>query len=216
MRNASARPRRSIPPVANDRPVDASVLHRVRFTKHAVERFAERAALPQRYTAGRLEAIMRDLLLQEGRIVVERPHWARSRNDADGYLQAGEWLLFVCRQSRGDGLGWDVVTVVNGAATHTWERAREREYIGTPPPLQARAPQRRRAGWWQSVRQAHRDRPAGRKGFLRSAWETHRAQKQTFAAEYEQARRMFEQRVQEHRSERSAAREAHVRRYGSS
>jgi hypothetical protein len=72
-RKAPNRTQFGVPSMVHDRPVDASVLNRVRFTRHAVERFGERAALPERYAPGRLEAIMRDLLLQEGRVVAERP-----------------------------------------------------------------------------------------------------------------------------------------------
>jgi hypothetical protein len=92
----------------------------------------------------------------------------------------------------------------------------QRGYIATPPPLQTRAPQRRRAGWWQGIRQAQRDRAVSWEGFLRSVLETHRAQKQTYATGYERARMLFEQQVREHQNQRIEAQEAHMRRYGPS
>lgn len=134
---------------ATPRRVDRRLLACLGFTDHAVARFAERAGLP---AAGRrrLEPVMRDLLLQEGRIVPERPRWARSRNEADVYLQVGEWLLFVCRASSRRLGDLSVVTVLNGPQGTTWQRAFERGLVRTPPP--ARPPRRERVRWADRMR----------------------------------------------------------------
>jgi hypothetical protein len=115
------------------RSVISRLLERVGFTDHALERFAARAGIP---TSRRdvIEPIVRDLLLQEGRVVDARPHWARSQRPADLYLQLGEWMLFIgCRQD-GPSTQYAIVTVVNGPEGNTWRTALRRGYIFTPPP----------------------------------------------------------------------------------
>ena len=72
------------------------MLRRVTFSKHAIERFADRAHIP--LTSYReVELLIRDLLEEEGEVKTERPFWSQSSNTADLYLQAGEWMLFVLR-----------------------------------------------------------------------------------------------------------------------
>jgi hypothetical protein len=109
------------------------------FSDHALVRFAERAGLAAR-DRPTLERLLRDLLVQEGRMVSTRPRWARSRNTADGYAQVGDWLLLICRHDVRRPGALTVVTVVNGPAGMTWERAWERGLLGTPPPLTLRRP----------------------------------------------------------------------------
>lgn len=111
--------------------VDLELLNRVGFTDHAIERFATRAGLA---TGSRhiVEPIIRDLLLQEGLVVAKRPHWARSHNTADLYLQLGEWMLFIGRREPES--HYAIVTVVNGPEDTTWREALRRGYIFTPPP----------------------------------------------------------------------------------
>lgn len=113
--------------------VPPEVLSRVGFTDHAIERFSARAGLAT--TSRRVvEPLIRDLLLQEGLVVAERPHWARSRNTADLYLQLGEWMLFIgCRQPSRLA-HYTIVTVVNGPDGTTWRQAVRRGYVFTPPP----------------------------------------------------------------------------------
>jgi hypothetical protein len=102
------------------------------FSDHALVRFAERAGLPARDRAT-LEPLLRDLLVQEGRMVSKRPRWARSRNTADAYVQVGDWLLLICRHDVRRPGSLTVVTVVGEGAT--WERAAERGLVLTPPPV---------------------------------------------------------------------------------
>lgn len=134
------------------RPVDRRLLAVVGFTDHAIERFAERAGLDVA-DRRRVEPIARDLLLQEGSSSYEPPRWYRSSNAADGYLEAGSWMLFVLRASRRRPGAWDVVTVLSNGDGMTWPLARRRGLILTPPPLPARPPRRRRArvSWLGSV-----------------------------------------------------------------
>ena len=112
------------------------MLRRVTFSKHAIERFADRADIP--LTSYReVELLIRDLLGEEGEVRTERPFWSQSSNTADLYLQAGEWMLFVLRR-RNSWLPWPwsgytCVTAVNGREDKTWENALQRGYIRTPP-----------------------------------------------------------------------------------
>jgi hypothetical protein len=122
-------------------PADGIVLSRIGVTDHAIERFAARAGL---LTAERqvVEPIMRELLLREGRVVTQRPPWARSRNTADLYLQLGDWMLLIgCRDEHRPG-GYAIVTAVNGPREGSWMRALRRGNISTPPPMVPRAPRR--------------------------------------------------------------------------
>jgi hypothetical protein len=108
-------------------------LEQVGFTDHALERFAARAGLATDSRAV-LEPLIRRLLLREGAVVFERPHWARSRNTADVYLQLGEWMLFIgCRREE-PRRGYAIVTVVNGPRGNDWSHAWRRGYVATPPP----------------------------------------------------------------------------------
>jgi hypothetical protein len=108
------------------------LLRHVSFSPHALERFVERAGLPAtRYRD--VERIIRELLRQEGQVRTEPPDWARSRNVADVYLQAGEWMLFILRRDRWLPWRYYCVTAVNGPADNTWQNALRRGYIHTPP-----------------------------------------------------------------------------------
>ncbi|MDR9369929.1 hypothetical protein Q5424_12590, partial [Conexibacter sp. JD483] len=133
------------------RPVEPRLLSVVGFTDHAIERFAERAGLDVA-DRRRVEPIARDLLLQEGSSSYDPPRWYRSSNAADGYLEAGEWMLFVLRTSRRRPGAWDVVTVLSNGDGTTWPVARRRGLILTPPPLPPRPRRRRvRVSWLGSV-----------------------------------------------------------------
>lgn len=196
--------------------VDRTLLGTVGFTDHAIERFAERAGLDVAGRAG-VEPIARDLLMQEGRAVATPPSWYRSSNGADGYLQAGEWMLFICRTSRRRAGAFDVVTVVSNGDRTPWPKARRRGLILTPPPLGPK-PRRRppRVGWLRSVAAGLRLRrsgevPIGRfAAVLRARRELRAAAAAAHAADrggFDAARARYEQ-------ERRDAHERHVRMWG--
>lgn len=123
------------------RKVDRRTLGRIGFTDHAIERFAERAGLDLG-GRGRIEPIVRELLLREGRVVPTAPGWYRSRNSADGYVQIGEWMLLICRVDRRRDGTYDVVTIVTNGDGMTWAKARRRGLVKTAPPVRAV-----RGGW---------------------------------------------------------------------
>jgi hypothetical protein len=175
--------------------VDRHLLAQLGITDHAVLRFAQRAGLPTA-RRGAIEPLMRDLLVQEGRIVTTQPRWARSRNEADFYVQVGDWMLFLCRASRRRLGNLDVVTVVVSRAAPTWAAACERGLLGTPPPFDRPRPRRRRLGW---------------RGLLgRRRHELRRVRDEQHAAAlvaYDEARRA-------HAAARERAHAAHVHRHG--
>lgn len=204
----------AVPPRA--RLVDRKLLGTVGFTDHAIERFAERAGLDAAGRAG-VEPIARDLLMQEGRAVASPPAWYRSSNAADGYLQAGEWMLFICRVSRRQPGGMDVVTVVSNGDRTPWAKARKRGLILTPPPL-GQAPRRRapRVGWLRSIPAGLRLRrasaePIGRFAAVRRARDERR---RAVAAEHAASRGSFDARRASYERERREAHERHVRMWG--
>ena len=137
-RNGATRagPKDSAPaPAATDRSDVRRVLRRVTFSKHAIERFADRADIPLT-SYRKVELLIRDLLEEEGEVKTERPFWSQSSNTADLYLQAGEWMLFVLERNSWlpwPWSGYTCVTAVNGRDDKTWENALQRGYIHTPP-----------------------------------------------------------------------------------
>jgi hypothetical protein len=161
--------------------VVSELLDRVGFTNHAIERFASRAQLG---TDRRdiVEPIMRGLLLGEGRVVLQRPAWARSRNHADLYLQLGEWMLFIgCKDHLRDGC-YAIVTVVNGPSDNTWQAARRRGYIAARPPLA----RKRRPRLLVTIVRAVNEREDG-EGLLAAIGRTHSARRRRAQADYERA-----------------------------
>jgi hypothetical protein len=203
-------------PASRTRLVDPGLLQSIGFTNHAIERFAERAGLD---TAERLrvEPIVRDLLVQEGRVVDRPPSWSRSRNEADRYLQVGEWLLLICRHDRRGGNRYDVVTIINNGNRMTWDKAIDRGLIFTPPPLPARPRRRRpRARWSTSIAaglHARRTGDATRTGRLAAILRAHREQRRALAAEHTAARAAHRALAQRHDADRKQAHERHLRRY---
>ncbi len=197
--------------------VDRRLLARVGFTNHAVERFAQRAELRDARRAA-VEPVMRDLLAQEGRVVAQRPRWARSRSQADLYLQVGEWMLFICcRDERRVG-SFSVVTVVNGPEGTSWDVALARGFVATPAPLHLARPQRQRVGWWASVaaglrRRAETDADE-RVGRLRAIAAEHRERRRARKDEHRAALDAYDAVRREHAEARARAHEAHLRRYG--
>ena len=137
-RNGATRagPKASAPaPAATDRSDVRRVLRRVTFSKHAIERFADRADIPLT-SYRKVELLIRELLAEEGEVRTERPFWSQSSNTADLYLQAGEWMLFVLERNSWlpwPWSGYTCVTAVNGRDDKTWENALQRGYIHTPP-----------------------------------------------------------------------------------
>jgi hypothetical protein len=174
--------------------VDRQLLAQLGITDHAVQRFAQRAGLPTA-RRGAIEPLMRDLLAQEGRIVERQPRWARSRNEADVYLQVGEWMLFLCRASRRRLGNLEVVTVINSRAAPSWEAACERGLLGTPPPFAQPRPRRRRLGWRGLLGRRRRE--------LRAARDAEHA---AALAVYDEARRA-------HAAQRERAHAAHAQRH---
>jgi hypothetical protein len=204
-------------PASRARLVNPRLLQSIGFTNHAIERFAERAGLD---TAERLrvEPIVRDLLVQEGRVVDRPPSWSRSRNEADRYLQVGEWLLLICRHDRRGGNRYDVVTIINNGNRMTWDKALDRGLIFTPPPLPARPRRRRpRARWTTSIAAGLHARRAAddhdRTGRLTAILRAHRGQRRALAAEHAAARAAHRALAQRHDADRKQAHERHLRRY---
>jgi hypothetical protein len=122
--------------------VNRRFLGRLRFTNHAIERFAARGGLR---TADRriVEPVARELLLREGLIVGERPRWAHSRNQADLYVQLGEWMLFILQRAYEREDGYAVVTVISHPDEPDWNAALRHGYVLTAPPPAVRTGPRR-------------------------------------------------------------------------
>jgi hypothetical protein len=196
--------------------VDEDVLRQIGFTNHAIERFAQRAGLDSR-RRGDVEATIRDLLLIEGQVVPELPRWARTRNEADLYLQIGEWMLLICRHSRHARGGFDVITVVNGPEGNDWDNALRRGFLFTPQPLRTVRPVKRRIGWMGTLAAALRERGNHNGeplGLLARIPATHRGRK---LQRDEELRRVIEQQEEAarlHHAAREAAPYSHLRRYG--
>jgi hypothetical protein len=193
--------------------VDDGLQGRLGFANHAIERFGERAGLEAR-DRSTLEPVLRDLLTQEGRVVSDRPRWARSANPADAYIQVGDWLLLICRHDLRRPGRLTVVTVLNGPRGTTWERALRRGLLGTPPPLALAKPKRSRLHLGGAAREAVRN-DAGLPGWAGSRIVSALRARRAAAAADHRAR------VEEYRSLRAAhierrrqARAEHERRHG--
>jgi hypothetical protein len=201
--------------------VDRRLLAQLGITDHAVLRFAQRAGLPTA-RRGAIEPLMRDLLAQEGRIVTTQPRWARSRNEADYYLQVGEWMLFLCRASRRRLGNLDVVTVIASREAATWALACERGLVGTPPPFDRQRPRRRRVRWREvlAAARAAREpsvasaRPARRPGRLRALLAARAELHAARDAEHAAALAVYDEARRAHAARRERAHAAHVRRHG--
>lgn len=113
--------------------VEPAMLSRIGLTDHAVVRFATRAGLTTDDRAV-VTPLVRQLLTVEGRIVRTRPRWSGLRDDADLYLQVGEWMLLIgCHDERRAGR-YSIVTVITRSGDRTWRRAWRRGHVATPPP----------------------------------------------------------------------------------
>jgi hypothetical protein len=119
--------------------VDEQLLAAIGISDHALERFAQRAGQPHG-SRRQLEAVVRDLLLQEGLRVPGPPGWAHVRR-APFYLQAGDWLLFTARPNARSAARCRTITTVIAREDLAWAPALERGWIATPPPCH-RAPPR--------------------------------------------------------------------------
>lgn len=111
---------------------------RIGWTDHALERFCERAGVPERPRA-ELEAQLRRLVAADGSVVHDRPAWADSRNEADLFVQIGGWLLVVLvRGERGRPDQYSAVTVLGREGWASWPAARARGLTRVRPPRWAR------------------------------------------------------------------------------
>jgi hypothetical protein len=192
--------------------IDSRLQRSIGFTNHALKRFAERAGISAS-SWREVETILRDLLNQEGRVVSERPHWARSRNTADAYIQVGEWLLLICRHDELRRGAVSVVTIVNGPEGNTWQRALERGYIATPLPQSLTLPPPPRTSLWESVQTARRTSGSDQPGIVLRIVRVHRARLDRARAGHEEALRLHHETVLAYETQRKRAREAHVQRY---
>jgi hypothetical protein len=193
--------------------IDGRLQRSIGFTDHALERFAERAKIGAS-SWREVETILRDLLNQEGRVVQEPPHWARSRNKADAYIQVGEWLVLICRHDQLRRGAVSVVTIVNGPPKNTWRRALELGYIATPMPQNLPPPQQPYTSFWESVKIARRTNEPGQPGIISRVSHTHRTRRAKAQATYEEAHRSHLEHVAAYEGQRRRARENHIRRYG--
>jgi hypothetical protein len=194
--------------------IDRRLQQSIGFSTHALQRFVERAAITAQ-TRRDVEAVLRDLLYQEGRFVRERPHWARSRKGADAYIQVGEWLLLICRHDETRLGAFTVVTIVNGPQGNNWLRAFEMGYIATPPPQSFPWPQKPHVSFWSSVEIAKQDDRPDRPGLLSRVIETHRARRARARVTYEAAVNNRRDGLAAYETRRRQARESYRRRYGS-
>jgi hypothetical protein len=111
---------------------------RIAWTDHALERFCERGGVPVR-PRPELEAQLRRLVAADGSVVLDRPRWADSRNDADCFVQVGGWLLVVLMQSdRGGPEDVVAVTVLGREGWADWSAAHARGLTRVRPPRWAR------------------------------------------------------------------------------
>jgi hypothetical protein len=127
----------------------------VGLTTHALEQFVARAR-----PVGDPRRRLRDLAGAEGRLVAQRPAWARSHNTADAFLQIGEWLLLVLVDDPRRSGSYTCVTVINGDGGPSWEAAYAKGWIATPP-------RRVRLGLWftRRRREALAARRAASRGY---------------------------------------------------
>ncbi|MEV4421676.1 hypothetical protein AB0L40_17090 [Patulibacter sp. NPDC049589] len=111
---------------------------RIGWSDHALERFCERAGVPERPRA-QLEAELKRLVARDGSVVPDRPRWADSRNEADLFVQIGGWLLVVLmRDERGREGTYTAVTVLGREGWADWPAAHARGLTRVRPPRWAR------------------------------------------------------------------------------
>lgn len=209
-RRVSVIPRRC-GPIPGATLVDEQLLALVQFSDHALERFAERAGLPRGDRAS-LEAIARDLLLQEGLRVPRPPRWAHVRA-APFYLQAGSWLLFIGRPCPRRRDGRKEITTVISARNRSWAAALSHGDIATPSPLRVPAPTGQHVALRQSVAAA-----LGRRysplGFLRAVAAIHRERRENAELRFAGALRQWETDERMRTAARQRARARHLSRHG--
>ncbi len=99
----------------------------VRFTRHALERFAERAGL-----AGSLDDLRAELeaLAWNGSVVSEQPPWSHLE-PAPAYLVIAHWLCMPLRPGE-RGRVWDATTVITHDDTSWWDAVRA-GWLKSPP-----------------------------------------------------------------------------------
>ena len=199
-----------------DQLVDEALLSTIGVTRHALERFVDRA-VPGPGAAGDEEAILRDCMLLEGRVTYERPRWSKSSNEADWYVQVGEFLLCIVvwdsHYAR-----WAVPTVVNGASWKTWTAALERGWtqIPLPPVLESPAPPRR-LGVFASLRVAQelrRREPEKGLGFWGSIGAAREEDALREQSRYRSEKEAHDAQLADYQERRQLAHAAHCARYG--
>ena len=209
-RHVSVIPRRS-GPIPGATLVDQDLLASVHFSNHVLERFAQRTGLPLTGRA-QLEAIVEDLLLQEGLRVPNQPGWAHVRK-APFYLQAGSWLLFTGRPNPRAGAGHRTITTVVAQQDRTWPSALERGEIETPPPRLLSPPTPDKVALRSSIATVlgRHGSPLALLGELRA---THRDRQSQADRAFTRAVADGELAEREHQAARARAREKHLIRHG--
>jgi hypothetical protein len=216
-RRISVIPRRC-GPISGAQLVDRELLARVSTSDHALQRFGERAGLALS-AREQLEPALRDLLEQEGLVVVKPPPWARLRTTSDYersplYLQAGFWMLFVARPDPRSGPShWTITTAITQSPRWTWEAAVAGGKIGTPPPVASAPPMReqvsRRSSLAIAIGQTHS--PLRLPAAVRAA---HAAREQAAAARHALATETWRRDRECYERARERAHGRHLRRHG--
>lgn len=111
---------------------------KIGWTDHALERFCERAGVPER-PRPELEAQLRRLVARDGSVVPDRPRWADSSNVADVFVQVGGWLLVVLmRDDRRGDEAYSAVTILGREGWADWPAAYAGGLTRVRPPRWAR------------------------------------------------------------------------------
>jgi hypothetical protein len=199
---------RRLGPVPGATLVDGDLLATVGFTDHALLRFAERSGLK---FSGRqlLDPIVRDLLSNEGLRVPEPPEGVRLSKEADFYMQAGTWLLFLGYGPPGRR---SITTVVQIGPKLSWKAALARGRIATPVPITVSEPRQHPVTLTSSVTRAWAG-PSRLRQLLGLGAE-HHARQQAAARGYARALKEWTARRSEYDEQRARAHERHLVRHG--
>lgn len=105
----------------------------IRPTRHALERFAERAA-PPATDDSYLRWALRDLAIAEGRISDAPPAWSRLAHSARLYLVIGRFLCLPLKPHRWQAGAFEPTTAVIEYTDVGWKEALELGCVRLPPP----------------------------------------------------------------------------------